>query len=156
MIISHTYIELKRRVDNGCLESRLNITDAHGNGLHGLQQSEEKYLKNALQLLEHLEEYRASHFSTCQIFYEIMYAYFEMGNDVRGEEYHHYLMWELIWDHPSENLEPYIKKYQIREIAYYLDREEETKEILERIKKFQRQFDPETYTFISSDNFFQN
>ncbi len=154
MTISIQYMEIKRRAKNGCLQSMLDLADCYSQGLYGVNQNQQLYLQTLLEITKKFDELRASEYSSALILYEVMYHYLEQQNMVMAEHYHHYLTWELVWDYPSEDMEPYFEQYQIREIAECLGKDME--DIIEQVKIFQQKFNPDTYKVLGVNDFFTN
>lgn len=154
MIVNKEYLDLKRKAKNGCLESLLDLADLYSQELYDSGRNDELYFNTLLELLERKQELRESRFSSCLIYYEVMYQFLNQGNEVSAKNHLHNLTWELVWDYSSEDLEPYIEKYQIREIARYLNVNIE--EVINQVKAFQRNFDPTGYKVIGVNYFFTN
>lgn len=154
MIINHAFIEIKRRAEGGCIESMLDLVNCYAEGSHGIEQSDELYLHHALKLLDHIDEIRESQFSSSHIYYEIVYAYMELGNDVSAGYYLDKLLWELLFDYADKDLESVIEELKLRELAEYLGLDLE--EDIEKLKEGQKLITLEGYKVIDVNDFFTN
>jgi hypothetical protein len=152
MIINKEYIQVKRKAKDGCLESLLDLADIYSQGIYGVEINENLYLNTLLKVTERIDELRKSKFSSSLVLYEIMYLYLERGNTLLAGNYLHLLAWELVWDYPNGDLEPYIEKYQIKEIAECLNVDME--EVIGLVKDFQNTFEPSAYKIVNVNHFF--
>lgn len=153
-MIDEKLLELKRTAKSGCLDATLELIGCYGEGTLGIKQNKTKYLEMCLDILDRLDELRDSHFSTANIYYEIMYIYLERGEFDLAEYYHYYLMWEIMHDCPSGNMEPLFENYQVQEIADFLDLD--IASTIADIKMLQKEFDLSTYKIIDVNHFFTN
>lgn len=154
MVISHVLLEIKRRARGGCIESMLDLVNCYGEGNHGIAQDDKLYLKHALKLLDHIDEIRESHFSSSHVYYEILYAYLEQGNDALAGYYLDRLLWELLYDYADRDLEAVIEELKIRELAEYLGLDLE--EDIEKLKEGQKLITLEGYKVMDVNDFFTN
>lgn len=154
MIISREYFEIRRNAQNGCLESLLELADIYSQGLWNVEINYDLYLNTLIKVLNQIDDLRNSKFSSSLVTYEVMYLYLKQENTILAGHYLHNLAWELVWDYPNGNLEPYIEKYQIREIAECLGIEIE--DTIDKVKRFQVAFEPSKYNIVGINHFFTN
>lgn len=130
----------------------LDLADCYRIGDHGVQKNEARYFDLLHELLEHIDELRDSKYSSSLIFYELMYQYLDQKNWMMADYCHHCQTWELVWDYTCEDLESYIKDFQIREVAKSLGKDIE--KVIDKVKVFQKEYDYKAYKVLSVNHFF--
>lgn len=151
-VIDNQFLELKRKANTGCLGSALELAECYAEGDLGIKRNKTRFLEMCFEMLDRIDELRASEFSTAIIYYEIMYTYLERSELFLAEYYHYFLMWEVMYDCPSGDMEPFFEKYQVYEIAEFINLD--IADIIADIKALQKEYDTATYKIIDVNHFF--